>query len=43
MSNEKQERLDGYQAKKSNPPEKRTPPKGDSNVTPPSKEKKEKD
>lgn len=27
----------GYQAKKSNPPEKRNPPKGGSNVTPPPK------
>lgn len=27
----------GYQAKKSKPPEKRTPPKGGSNVTPPPK------
>lgn len=41
MSNEKQERLDGYQAKKSNPPEKRNPPKGGSNVNPPSEPKKE--
>jgi hypothetical protein len=39
MSNEKQERLDGYQAKKSDPPEKRNPPKGDSNDTLPPKKK----